>query len=95
MKNNFLRIINISFSERKVSAKYSKQLNKVISVEEAFTQTLSDDQLKLYRALDHEIGELHLIDNAEAIEFTVKFLSNTKKWTTKMRFICKLSLLNI
>lgn len=82
-KNSLLDIIIVAASERDVSKKYTQQLNKLIRAEDSLVNTLSDEQLELYRALDHEVGELHLIDNYETVDFTLKLLSNIiKKWTT-------------
>ncbi len=79
MKNQSVaNIIRERFVEKKMSAEYLLQLNKVVEKENAFTKNFSKDKWREYFNLDLEKLNLHGIEIDEVIDFTIGFIKEIK-----------------
>ena len=75
MDNKVLaEIIREKYYERKMSAEYKLQLNKVVEMEDKFLKDFSKDKWKEYLYLDIEKGQLHSIEVDQIIQFVITML---------------------
>ena len=75
MDNKILaEMIRERYYEKKMSAEYKLQLNKVVEMEDKFLKDFSKNKWKEYLYLDIEKGQLHSIEVDQIIEFVIDFL---------------------
>ena len=77
MKNETLvEFIKEKYYEQKMSAEYKLQLTKIVELEKQFTKDFSKDKWHEYFNLDLDIGEFHIIEIDQILDFAIEIIKS-------------------